>query len=219
MKHRLNLPGFDSDVCWTIDKTLELCYGHRVWTQVLDDRFSNDLKCACRHLHGHEAKIQVYLSGSELNPQGMLTDFRHLEWAKKLFNSLIDHQFIMHKEDPLLPIILDTTKPGSYKPEPQFLDQVPLGSWTTASKMFLGTRVLYNGTNNAVNELFDGLLVVDFVPTSENLAKWVHSIVNFRMYSLQVACTRVDWWETPKSRSSHVNTESIAWNSEPTFTL
>ena len=36
---------------WVIDKTIEFCYGHRVWTQVLNGEYSDDLQCACRHLH------------------------------------------------------------------------------------------------------------------------------------------------------------------------
>ena len=47
---------------WVIDKTIEFCYGHRVWTQKLDGKYADDLKCACRHLHGHEGKVQVYLT-------------------------------------------------------------------------------------------------------------------------------------------------------------
>ena len=90
-------------MAWIIDKTFEFCYGHRVWTQKLNGEYAADLKCACRHLHGHEGKMQVYLRSPEgkLDPTGMVTDFRHLEWLKKWINEYIDHQFVLDKSDPL----------------------------------------------------------------------------------------------------------------------
>ena len=35
----------------TIDKQIDFCFGHRVWTQNLDAKFSIDDLCKCRHLH------------------------------------------------------------------------------------------------------------------------------------------------------------------------
>ena len=68
-----------------IDKTFEFCYGHRVWTQKLNGEYAADLKCACRHLHGHEGKLQVYLKSptGELEPTAKETDTRHLKKVKK----------------------------------------------------------------------------------------------------------------------------------------
>ena len=86
---------------WIIDKTFEFCYGHRVHTQTLNGEYAADLKCACRHLHGHEGKMQVFLTAPKLDNTGMVTDFRHLEWLKKWINTYIDHQFIIDKNDPL----------------------------------------------------------------------------------------------------------------------
>ena len=62
-----------------IDKTFEFCYGHRVWTQKLNGEYAADLKCACRHLHGHEGKMQVFLKSPSgtLDPTGMVTGFGH----------------------------------------------------------------------------------------------------------------------------------------------
>jgi len=90
-------------MAWIIDKTFEFCYGHRVWTQKLNGEYAADLKCACRHLHGHEGKMQVYLKSLDgnLDQTGMVTDFRHLEWLKKWINEYIDHQFIVDRHDPL----------------------------------------------------------------------------------------------------------------------
>ena len=57
------------DKKWTIDKSFSFCYGHRVHNQRLDTNFteSGDACLACRHLHGHEGLIKVFLSGDAKN--------------------------------------------------------------------------------------------------------------------------------------------------------
>lgn len=181
---------------YLIDKSFELCYGHRVWTQKLNGVFSNDLKCACRHLHGHEAKIQVFLESEKLT-DSMVTDFRHTEWLKKALNTYVDHRFILDRNDPLFDHL---TMGGEQKPyvelKPVMFGMVKVGYEFDSSKLVGDSSILEK-------ELLDGFLVVDFVPTSENLVKWLYDIVNPIMKPLNVTCTRVDWWETPKSRSSY----------------
>lgn len=182
---------------WQIDKTFEFCYGHRVWTQTLDGRFSEDLRCACRHLHGHEAKVQVFLEGVSLNPHGMVTDFRHLEWLKKWLNTFVDHQFIIDRNDPLFSTLFPQ---GQVSLDPLFL------SLEDNSQYQAGWLLKFDVKENHLQEMFEGVLVVDFPPTSEHLSKWVHGIVAFKMQPLHVKVSRVDWWETPKSRSSFIAT-------------
>lgn len=173
---------------FNIDKTFEFCYGHRVWSQELDGRFSDNLKCACRHLHGHEAKVQVFLSSDELT-RGMVTDFRHLEWLKKWINEFVDHKFIIDLNDPLKEVLF----PQSNEVRPVEIEGFRVASTIDISSM-----------SSLMQELYGGLLVVDFVPTSENLSKWLHSLISKKMKLLGVTCSRVDWWETPKSRSSYM---------------
>lgn len=178
-----------------IDKTFEFCYGHRVHTQTLNGEYAADLKCACRHLHGHEGKMQVFLKSptGQLDPTGMVTDFRHLEWLKKWINEHIDHQFILDRNDPLyksmlggeelVPVLIpDTDKVAGYKVD--LTDHKP---------------------NTPEYEYFEGFMVVDFVPTSENLSSWMADLVEAKMSKLGVTVAQIDWWETPKSRSSFYN--------------
>lgn len=175
---------------WVIDKTFEFCYGHRVWTQKLNGKFAADLKCACRHLHGHEGKMQVYLTGDKLDNTSMVTDFRHLEWLKKWINENIDHQFILDMADPLydqmvgysrarIPVYVpDTNYVAGYKLD---LDDLP--------------------PDSPEYEYYDGFLIVTFVPTSEKLSEWMAELVDVKMCELNVKVDHIDWWETPKSRS------------------
>jgi 6-pyruvoyltetrahydropterin/6-carboxytetrahydropterin synthase len=178
---------------WEIDKTFEFCYGHRVWTQKLNGAYADDLKCACRHLHGHEGKVQVFMKSEELDPTGMVTDFRHLEWLKKWINANIDHQFVLHNKDPLYSSFFkldDAALIPVYVPDTNFI---------------AGWKIDVSGLpTDHWFELFEGLLIVDFVPTSENLSAWLGKLVQAKMNGLNVQVSRVDWWETPKSRSSWI---------------
>ena len=172
-----------------IDKTFEFCYGHRVWTQKLNGEYAADLKCACRHLHGHEGKMQVYLTADKLDQTGMITDFRHLECLKKWINEYIDHQFIIDRNDPLYErIIGDKNLIPIYIPD---------------TDLIAGHHVDLTGVepNTPTYEYFEGFMVVDFVPTSENLSSWMADLVEAKMCKLDVTVDHIDWWETPKSRS------------------
>jgi 6-pyruvoyltetrahydropterin/6-carboxytetrahydropterin synthase len=185
-------------MAWVIDKTFEFCYGHRVWTQKLNGEYAADLKCACRHLHGHEGKVMVHLASRDepckLDATGMVTDFRHLEWLKKWINENIDHQFIIDANDPLFDSIV-----GKDKVLTEVL--VPGTDFSTGWKIDLSNVE----PNTPEYEYQEGFLIVDFVPTSENLSKWMAGIVDAKMHKLGVRADMIEWWETPKSRSTYYN--------------
>jgi 6-pyruvoyltetrahydropterin/6-carboxytetrahydropterin synthase len=184
---------------WVIDKTFEFCYGHRVWTQTLNGKYSDDLKCACRHLHGHEGKVQIFMTGAGLDATGMITDFRHLEWLKKFINLCIDHQFIIDRSDPLYNRIVGNDKlliPVVLPGYPEYI----VGHTIDLSDLIDSTPEY---------EYYDGLFIVNFVPTSENLSKWIADFTDFKMKDLNVAVSQVDWWETPKSRSCYIRDTAV----------
>ena len=43
------------------------------------------------------------------------------------------------------------------------------------------------------------MVVVDFVPTSENISSWILQIAQKKMQKLGVEVVAVEFWETPKS--------------------
>lgn len=174
---------------WIIDKTFEFCYGHRVHTQELNGEYAADLKCACRHLHGHEGKMQVFLTADGLDKTGMVTDFRHLEWLKKWINAYIDHQFIIDRNDPLYSQLIG--------------DRVLVPVLVPDTEYFAGWQVDLTGIeeNTPEYEYLEGFLIVEFVPTSEKLSQWMADMVEAKMCKLNVSVHHIDWWETPKSRS------------------
>lgn len=178
---------------YIIDKTFEYCYGHRVHTQRLNGSFSDNLKCACRHLHGHEGKLHVFLTADELNDTGMVTDFRHLEWLKKWINEYIDHQFLLDINDPLYNQMIG--------------EQILLPVYIPDTNMIAGHTInmLKYEEGTPEYEYYEGFLIVDFVPTSENLCKWMSKLVDAKMKALNVEVQRIEWWETPKSRSTYIH--------------
>ena len=176
---------------WTIDKEFGFDYGHRVWSQKLNTEFSLDDACVCRHLHGHRGKVHVYLEAANLDPQGMVTDFKHLGWLKKFLDETVDHKFLIHRDDPLYSKIVGEVElhpilvPGTahvvaWKPE--------MTEWEEGTPDY---------------EYYEGLVIVDFIPTSEYLSKWLYEVAELKMAELGVKVSKVDWWETPKSKSTY----------------
>lgn len=191
---------------WVISKTFEFDYGHRVHNQTLNQEYSLDNACVCRHLHGHRGVVHVSLVADKLTDD-MVTDFKHLNWLKQFIDHAIDHKMIMDINDPLLRVIFPLFDQCSKLHWCRFADQID-GNGDVSNKEVLHDR-LY--TYIAKNELFDndpvlwelyeGLVVVDFVPTSENLSKWFYDIVSFRMAKIGVTVQSITFNETPKSES------------------
>jgi 6-pyruvoyltetrahydropterin/6-carboxytetrahydropterin synthase len=177
---------------YIIDKSFDFCYGHRVWSQELDTRFTeNGDNClTCRHLHGHQGKVKVFLESKELI-KGMVTDFKHLGWFKEFLDETLDHKFIMDINDPLLPYeIPNYIKNGELDFEKCYQKQ---------EGFYTPDLTKLNINNRALIEKYEGMIFVDFIPTSENLTKWLFTIVEKKMKLLNINVIAVEYWETPKS--------------------
>lgn len=199
---------------FNIDKQFHFEYGHRVWSQQLNEEFcaADDTKCACRHLHGHSGKIHVYASSEELR-DGMVTDFKHLGWLKDFFDEHLDHKFIIDVRDPLFERIVGAA--------PTFLTQTtellrlqkagPEGRQYAVApirvvpggNVYAWKPVVKDVEDPAEREFLEGFTFVNFLPTAEHFCAWVHALANEKMKRLGVRITQVDWCETAKSRSSY----------------
>ena len=60
-----------------------------------------------------------------------------------------------------------------------------------------------SSSNPVKREYFESFFIVDFIPTSENLSKWVYDLATPKMAILDVEVGEVEWWETPKSCSRY----------------
>jgi 6-pyruvoyltetrahydropterin/6-carboxytetrahydropterin synthase len=184
---------------WKISKQFNFAYGHRVWVQKLEKEFALDRKCVCRHLHGHEAEVHVHLEGDELDAQGMVTDFLHLSWLKKFFDETVDHKFIIDKNDPLYRKLVEENVRSH-----SGLRLVPV---EVPGTDYVAGYVIDSGPHMDPNspdwEYLESFFIVDFIPTSESLSKWVYDLATPKMAKLGVKVAEVEWWETPKSCSRY----------------
>jgi len=173
---------------WVISKEFDFCYGHRVWSQELNVEYALDDCLMCRHLHGHQGKIKVSLEDDKLKG-GMVTDFKHLNWFKKFLDDTLDHRFIIDINDPLFETLL-----------PLYQNKKNLISFDEGYQ--LPDMNLVQDEPTHIKELYEGYVIVDFVPTSENLSAWLLKIVQKKMSKINVHVSKVEFWETPKSKST-----------------
>ena len=179
---------------WKITKQFEFCYGHRVHNQVLNSEYSLDNACICRHLHGHQGTLIVTLEGEELN-NSMVTDFKHLNWLKKFIDDTLDHKFIIDINDPFTKSLIESVTGPTYHITPIHVQTLQIYS-----------NVYYYGVlplEDFQKEIIEGLILVDFVPTSERLAEWLLKICNHKMSNLGIKTTSVKFCETPKTSAEY----------------
>lgn len=169
---------------WEISKEFDFCYGHRVWSQSLNTEFSLDSCLMCRHLHGHQGKIIVYLKSDSLQ-SGMVTDFKHLNWFKKFLDDILDHKFIIDINDPLFSTLIPN------------IDKKDLITFKEGYKIVNTTHF-----KSEILELYESYIIVDFVPTSENLSAWFLKIVQDKMKKIEIKVSKIEFLETPKSKST-----------------
>jgi len=191
---------------WSIHKAFEFDYAHRVHSQRLNAELSIDSCLACRHLHGHRGKVVVYLTSGELDDKGMVMDFKELNWFKKFLDDVLDHKMILDLNDPVLKTVyplfngagnehfhygpLDVDYGPNLDQYLQYIDGSYYKIWED----------LYKNLPTHDKEIYEGLVLVDFVPTSENLSKWLFEIVQRKLEGYATV-EKIEFWETPKSCS------------------
>ena len=86
---------------YTAAKVISFCYGHRLVGH----------GGACRHLHGHNARVEVICRG-ELDALGMVVDFAEI---RRVLRSWIDahwdHRMILASDDPMATVLQDQGEP------------------------------------------------------------------------------------------------------------
>ncbi len=165
-----------------IKKTFECDYGHRVHNQSLNTDYSLDGCLACRHLHGHRMSVDVWLGADGLDGN-MVTDFKHLNWMKQFIDDYLDHKFIIDINDPLF-FQITNHMPLEVARHENGLGYIPL--------------VVDDPVGNELRESF---VIVDFVPTSEELSRYLFDVATKKMEPLYVKVLKVVFRETPKSEA------------------
>ncbi|PPD54364.1 MAG: hypothetical protein CTY12_03470 [Methylotenera sp.] len=217
---------------WTISKSFNFSYGHRVYTQQLVEEFSLDTSCKCKWLHGHNADVTVYFESDSLE-RGFVTDFKHANWISKFIDTFVDHKFILSIHDPWFnniingmlvgPLELDNgISTGRFKSldhlriptDRTHQRYVPIQPVKVPNTEVVVGHILDVNSDCAVGltpvfldgpekEFYEGFFLIDFVPTSENLSKWMFDFISPKMLEIGVRVSRIEFKETPKTMASY----------------
>ena len=76
-----------------VTKVIHFCYGHRL----------RDYSGKCRHLHGHNGKVEIELTSQKLDRRGMVQDFEDIKRTiQRWIDDTLDHTMLLRKDDPLV---------------------------------------------------------------------------------------------------------------------
>ncbi len=199
-----------------IDKEFHWEAGHRVWSQKLDTKYTSRGEgcCACRFRHGHSYKMKVFLeetiTGENIEETGMVIDFKMIGFAKDFVDDVLDHKMILDINDPLHSEDSIWLLDDDGELDLRTCHKMPEGYWipdmTQIVKSMKTFGDLDTDKNKAILEKYEGTILVDFLPTSENLANWLFGIMVDRLKDVQdVKVNAIELWETAKS---HVRVEA-----------
>ena len=85
-----------------VTKVIHFCYGHRLL------RYEGK----CRHLHGHNARVEIELTAPKLDRRGMVMDFNDVK--RKIqgwIDASLDHRMILNARDPVIPKLKSLREP------------------------------------------------------------------------------------------------------------
>lgn len=87
---------------FTVAKELHFSYAHRLMNH----------GGKCKHLHGHNARVQIEVDSPALNEMNMVIDFSDLrDKVGRWIDSVLDHKTILWSEDPLVKVLQDKGEP------------------------------------------------------------------------------------------------------------
>src|SRR5262245_45694192 len=87
---------------FSVTSPISFCYGHRL--------IGHPGKCA--HPHGHNGQAILTFEKKSLDKSGMVLDFGNIDeimipWVARE----LDHQMILRKDDPLVPVLQELKEP------------------------------------------------------------------------------------------------------------
>jgi len=78
---------------YKVTREIHFCYGHRLL----------EYEGKCRHLHGHNGKVEIELTSEKLDSLGMVLDFTEIKTViQSWIDRELDHRMILRKDDPIL---------------------------------------------------------------------------------------------------------------------
>ena len=87
---------------YCVTKRLDFCYGHRLVNH----------EGVCRHLHGHNAMVEIDITAETLDAQDMVVDFAEIKRAVKTWiDRELDHKMILRHDDPMVEVLRGQGEP------------------------------------------------------------------------------------------------------------
>ena len=87
---------------YTVTREIHFCYGHRLL----------NYRGKCRHLHGHNGKLEIELAAGKLDRLGMVRDFGEIKQKiQGWIDANLDHKMVLSKRDPALPLLRKLGEP------------------------------------------------------------------------------------------------------------
>lgn len=81
---------------YLVTKRLDFCYGHRLL----------DYDGVCRHLHGHNAMVEIDIQADALDHRQMVVDFSDIKRLVKAWvDRELDHKMILRRDDPMVAVL------------------------------------------------------------------------------------------------------------------
>lgn len=85
-----------------VTKVLDFCYAHRLL----------NYEGKCKHLHGHQARVELDIAADQLDEQGMVCDFFDIKASlKPWIDEKLDHQTLLNRADPIVPFLKEFGEP------------------------------------------------------------------------------------------------------------
>ena len=79
-----------------VTKHIDFCYGHRLL----------NYDGQCRHLHGHNGRVEIDIESDKLDERGMVVDFSDIKRVLKAWiDETLDHRMLLRNDDPVLPAL------------------------------------------------------------------------------------------------------------------
>jgi 6-pyruvoyltetrahydropterin/6-carboxytetrahydropterin synthase len=81
---------------YVVTKRLDFCYGHRLM----------NYEGVCKHLHGHNALVEIDIQADQLDARDMVVDFSDVKrLVKSWVDRELDHKMILRRDDPMVAVL------------------------------------------------------------------------------------------------------------------
>ena len=186
-----------------ITKKINFVAGHRVHSQNLPKSLGPN---KCRFLHGHEYMLELFIT-SDLDESGMVLDFTFFNYLNDFIQRFIDHRFILDINDPLFDSITGVTSKKTdwskclvYYTITEIDGKIELVSTDKEKSLFSKFNRYCEEFNNEHKQSF---IIVDFVPTAENLCNWFVKIFDriktIGLIPAKIQLRKIRLYETQKA--------------------